>query len=76
MGGYGALLAAEREPQRYRAVAVAGPAIFPSYADENRSVGDAFDSPADYARHDVLAHAARLRGRPVHVSCGARRCLR
>ncbi|MDB5040271.1 MAG: putative esterase [Candidatus Eremiobacteraeota bacterium] len=72
MGGYGALLAAEREPHRYRAVAVAGPAIFPSYADENRSVGDAFDSPADYARHDVLAHAARLRGRPVHVSCGAR----
>ena len=34
MGGYGALLAAERDPQRYRAVAVAGPAIFPSYEDE------------------------------------------
>jgi pimeloyl-ACP methyl ester carboxylesterase len=72
MGGYGALLAAERQPQRYRAVAVAGPAIFPSFEDENRSVGDAFDSAADFARHDVLAHAARLRGRPVHVSCGAR----
>jgi pimeloyl-ACP methyl ester carboxylesterase len=72
MGGYGALLAAEREPQRYRAVAVAAPAIFLSYADENRSVGDAFDSPADFARHDVLARAARLHGRPVHVSCGAR----
>ena len=64
MGGYGALLAAERDPARYRAVAVAGPAIFPSYDDERRSVGDAFDSPADFARYDVLAHAARCAGGP------------
>ena len=72
MGGYGALLAAETFPTRYRAVAVAGPAIFPSYDDENRSVGDAFDSAGDYAAHDVTAHAARLRGVPVHVSVGRR----
>jgi pimeloyl-ACP methyl ester carboxylesterase len=72
MGGYGALLAAEREPRRYRAVAVAGPAIFPSYEDEHRSVGDAFDSAADFARNDVLAHAAALRGCPVSIWCGRR----
>jgi alpha-beta hydrolase superfamily lysophospholipase len=72
MGGYGALLAAEREPMRYRAVAVAGPAIFPSYEDEHRSVGDAFDSAADFARYDVLAHAGSLRGRPVRIWCGRR----
>jgi pimeloyl-ACP methyl ester carboxylesterase len=72
MGGYGALLAAEREPRRYRVVAVAGPAIFPSYDDEHRSVGDAFDDAADFARYDVLAHASALRGRPVLVRCGAR----
>jgi pimeloyl-ACP methyl ester carboxylesterase len=48
MGGYGALLAAEREPARYRAVAVAGPAIFPSYADERGSVGDAFTAAAPF----------------------------
>ena len=70
MGGYGALLAAEREPARYRAVAVAGPAIFPSYQDERGSVGDAFDSAADFARYDVIAHAAALRGRPVRIRCG------
>jgi pimeloyl-ACP methyl ester carboxylesterase len=70
MGGYGALLAAEREPQRYRAVAVAGPAIFPSYQDERASVGDAFDSAADFARYDVIAHASALRGRPVRIWCG------
>ena len=71
MGGYGALLAAEREPRRHRAVAVAGPAIFPSYADERRSVGDAFDDAADYARNDVTAHAASLRGLPVLLRAGA-----
>jgi pimeloyl-ACP methyl ester carboxylesterase len=72
MGGYGALLAAERDPRRYRAVAVAGPAIFPSYEDEHRSVGDAFDSAADFARYDVLAHAGVLRGRPVKLTAGLR----
>ena len=72
MGGYGALLAAEREPRRFRAVAVAGPAIFPSYEDENRSVGDAFDSAGDYARNDVTAHAARLRDTPVRIAAGTR----
>jgi pimeloyl-ACP methyl ester carboxylesterase len=70
MGGYGALLAAERDPARFRAVAVAGPAIFPSYEDEHRSVGDAFDSAADFARYDVLAHAHKLRGRPVRIRAG------
>ncbi len=54
MGGYGALLAAETQPARYRSVAVAGPAIFASYEDENRSVGDAFDDRADFVRHDVV----------------------
>jgi len=72
MGGYGALLAAEREPRRFRAVAVAGPAIFPSYDDERHSVGDAFDSAADYARYDVIAHAQALLGRPVRIWCGRR----
>lgn len=70
MGGYGALLAAVREPSRYRSVAVAGPALFASYADERRSVGDAFDDAADFARNDVVGHAARLRGVPVMVRCG------
>ncbi|HEX3468071.1 MAG TPA: alpha/beta hydrolase-fold protein, partial [Candidatus Elarobacter sp.] len=72
MGGYGALLAAERVPERYRAVAVAGPAIFPSFDDERQSVGDAFDSAADFARYDVTAHAAALRGVPVQIWSGNR----
>src|SRR5579875_1832276 len=72
MGGYGALLAAERQPRRFRAVAVAGPALFSSYADEASSVGDAFDSAPDFARNDVIAHAAALRSTPVLIYAGAR----
>src|SRR5207344_1664675 len=33
MGGYGALLAAERNPDRWAGVAVASPAIWPAYSD-------------------------------------------
>ena len=70
MGGYGALLAYERASSRYRAVAVAGPALFTSYANERASVGDAFDSAADFARHDVVRDASRLLGTNVYVRCG------
>jgi S-formylglutathione hydrolase FrmB len=70
MGGYGALLAYERAASRYRAVAVAGPALFTSYANERASVGDAFDSAADFARHDVVHDANRLLGTNVYVRCG------
>ena len=42
-------------------------ALWRSYDD---GVGDAFDSPADYAAHDVFAEAGRLDGRPVRLDCG------
>jgi len=70
MGGYGALLCAERQPQRYRAVAVAAPALFQSYAEANHAIGDGFDDAAQFARYDVIAHAARLAGVPVLVRVG------
>ena len=68
MGGYGALLAAERDPDRWSGVAVASPAIWP--ADRAVWVGDAFDGSGDFGRHDVLAGASRLGGTPVWVWCG------
>jgi len=68
MGGYGALLAAERDPGGWSGVAVASPAVWPTFADV--WVGDAFDGQADYARHDVFAGASRLGGMPVWVGCG------
>ena len=69
MGGYGALLAAERDPARYRAVAVAGPAIFPSYEDERRSVGHNFNVVGPPLlqddRHARGAELVRANGRPA-----------
>jgi len=69
MGGYGALLAYARAPSRYRAVAVAGPALFTSYADERASVGDAFDDARDFAANDPGTACAA--GGNIYVRCGA-----
>ena len=70
MGGYGALLAAERRPGRFRAVAVSSAAIWPSYAQQHAAVPDAFDGTADFARNDVFAGAGRLAHTAVSISCG------
>jgi len=67
MGGYGALLAAESRPGGFRGVCAVSAALWRSYDD---GVGDAFDSAADYAVHDVCAGAGRLDGLPVRVDCG------
>jgi len=70
MGGYGALLAAERHPGRFRAVAVSSAAIWPNYAQQHAAVPDAFDGAADFARNDVFAGSGRLAHTAVSISCG------
>jgi enterochelin esterase-like enzyme len=68
MGGYGALLLAERlGPRRVAAVLADSPAVWERWED---SSPDAFDGRADFEAHDVLAGATRLRGIPVRVTCG------
>ena len=78
MGGYGALLLAERfsaaaraggQP-RVSAVAALSPAIFATYPDARAANAAAFDSPADFARNDIFARLGALRRVPVLVSCG------
>lgn len=73
MGGYGALLLAEQVAHRQpavTAVAALSPAIFVSYADAIGASPRSFDSPADFAHHDVLAAAAALRNVPSWIACG------
>jgi enterochelin esterase-like enzyme len=70
MGGYGALLAAETEPGLFDAVVATGPAVWTSYDAMMLGPRDAFDDAADFAKHDVIAHADRLAGVPVRVDCG------
>ena len=81
MGGYGALLLAERlgagssrhgarPDSGVAAVAAASPAIFVSYQDARAADPGGFDDPADFARNNVLAGLSALRGVPVWVACG------
>lgn len=67
MGGYGALLLAERLGSGVRAVAVDSPALWLRAQD---SAPGAFDSAADFNTHNVLADVRRLAGIPLRVSCG------
>jgi enterochelin esterase-like enzyme len=70
MGGYGALLAAETRPDQFAAVCGVGPAVWTSYDAMMLGPRDAFDSAADFAAHDVIAHADRLRTVRVRIDCG------
>jgi len=84
MGGYGALLLAERlragsarrtgparSPSAAAAVAAASPAIFATYQDARAADPGAFDDGEEFARNDVLAGLAALRRVPAWVTCGS-----
>ena len=70
MGGYGALLFAEKFPHLFGAVAAIGPAVWTSYAHANGVNSDAYASPAAFASADVVTHARSLAGIPVRVASG------
>lgn len=70
MGGYGALLLAERHPDLLCAVAAISPAVWTSYPQARAANASAFTSAADFAANDLLTHADRLRGLPVRIAAG------
>lgn len=67
MGGYGALLAAERGAKSFAAVAPASPALWLS---PDATAPGAFDDPADFRHNDVYAGIRSLEGLSVAVACG------
>ena len=67
MGGYGALLAAERDPKSFVAVAPASPAL---WLTPGQTAPGAFDSPTDYYENDVFTGIGALKGMTVAVACG------
>lgn len=68
MGGYGALLLAERPPAGLVAAVASSPAVWASFGG---AAAGAFDDAADFRAHDVLAGADELRRGPaVRVDCG------
>jgi enterochelin esterase-like enzyme len=68
MGGFGALLLAEKYPRLFAAVAAVSPAVWISYPQARRANPGAFASAAAFAGSDVIAHAAALGRRPVRIA--------
>jgi enterochelin esterase-like enzyme len=70
MGGYGALLLAEKYPDLFGAVAAISPAVWTSYPQARQANPGAYASAAAFAAGDVVTHAAALGRRPVRVAAG------
>ncbi len=70
MGGYGALLLAEKFPSLIGAVAAISPAIWTSY-DQASAVNDAaYASAATFAANDAILHAGALSKTSVRIASG------
>ncbi|WP_237393803.1 alpha/beta hydrolase [Pseudarthrobacter sp. ATCC 49987] len=68
MGGFGSLLlASQGRLPGVRAVAAMSPAVWDDY---EARLDTAFDSPADFAAHDVFALRPRLAALPKRIDCG------
>ncbi len=86
MGGFGALLIAERLASTGAStstgtsrgtsspaaafVAALSPAVFATYDDARAANAAAFDSPANFARNNVFSGLPALRHVPAYVACG------
>ena len=71
MGGYGAILLAEKYPSLIGAVAAISPAIWASYRQARAVNAGAYSSATAFAAADALSHAGALARTPVRVACGA-----
>ena len=70
MGGYGAVLLAEKQPRLISAVAAISPAVWTTYSQARSANAGAFASAADFASDDVITHASALNGIPVRIASG------
>ncbi len=70
MGGYGAILLAERYPHLISAVAAISPAIWTSYGQARAANAGAYASAVDFAEDDAVTHTAAVRDTPVRVASG------
>jgi pimeloyl-ACP methyl ester carboxylesterase len=71
MGGYGAVLLAEKHPELFGAVAAIAPAIWTSYTQARAVNAGAYASAAAFAAADAVTHASALAGVAVRVASGA-----
>ncbi len=71
MGGYGALLLAERYPALISSVAAISPAIWTSYAEAQSANPGAYASAESFKAADAVTHAHSLDGSTVRVASGS-----
>jgi pimeloyl-ACP methyl ester carboxylesterase len=70
MGGYGALLLAEKYPTLIGAVAAISPAIWTSYSQASAVNTGAYASASAFAANDAVTHARSLVNTPVRIASG------
>jgi enterochelin esterase-like enzyme len=70
MGGYGAVLLAEKYPHLFAAVAAVSPAVWTSYQQAKHANAGAYASAAAFSASNVITHTAALAGLPVRVAAG------
>jgi pimeloyl-ACP methyl ester carboxylesterase len=70
MGGYGAILLAEKFTGLFSAVAAIGPAIWTSYPQARSVNPGAYASAQAFAAADAVTHAPSLATAAVRVACG------
>jgi S-formylglutathione hydrolase FrmB len=70
MGGYGALLLAEKHPDLITAVAAISPAIWASYPEARSANPGAYASAGSFRANDAITHIHSLVGKPVRVASG------
>jgi len=70
MGGYGAIILAEKYPDLISAVAAISPAIWTSYSQAHSANPGAYASPGAFRAYDAVTHAHALAGKPVRLASG------
>ena len=71
MGGYGAILLAEKHPETISAAAAISPAIWTSYAQARAANSGAFTDAREFAENNVLAGTGSLAQTPLRIASGA-----
>jgi pimeloyl-ACP methyl ester carboxylesterase len=71
MGGFGALLLAEKHPGLLSSAAAISPAVWTSYAQAAAVDTSAFASAADFTRDDLVTHADALSHLPIRIASGS-----
>jgi len=71
MGGYGAILLAEKHPSLFSAVAAISPAVWTTYDEAKGANAGAYASLDAFRANDVVTHVDALKGKPVRIASGS-----